>query len=130
TLPTASEPSTIVRMTFDDANPMPAITGAEQLPGIVNYFIGNDPAQWRTNISTYAGVVYKDLYPGIDLRYDGHERLLKSTYTVAPGADPSLIRWRYSGAERVSVDTASGDLQIALADGRVLTDQAPLSWQN
>ena len=42
----------VVRMKLEGANPSPAIDGMEQLPGIVNYFIGNDPAKWRTKIPT------------------------------------------------------------------------------
>src|SRR3989337_4330020 len=37
---------TVVRMTLIGAHADPAIAGLEKLPGIVNYFIGNDPAQW------------------------------------------------------------------------------------
>ena len=45
------------------------ITGTEQLPGYVNYFIGQDPAQWRRNVPTYARVRYTRVYPGVDLVY-------------------------------------------------------------
>lgn len=37
----------VVRMTLEGANPTPALEGKEPLPGIVNYFIGNDPANHR-----------------------------------------------------------------------------------
>src|SRR5437879_5667816 len=46
-------------------------TGRGELPGMANYFAGNDPARWRTNIPTYAKVVYEGVYPGIDLAYYG-----------------------------------------------------------
>jgi hypothetical protein len=129
-------PPTVLRLRFEGANPAPELTGAERLPGIVNYFIGNDPAKWRTNLPTYAGVAYQELYPGIDLHYDGVEGVLKGTYTVAPGADPSHIRWRYDGATSVSVDEATGDLLIRLptgagadGEGDILTERAPVAWQ-
>ncbi len=125
----APRPVSVVRMQFVDANPAPAIAGAAQLPGIVNYFIGNDPAQWRTNLPTYAGIVYEGIYDGIDLRYDGAEGQLKGTYVVAPGADPAQIAWRYAGAEGVSVDVQTGDLRIQLPDGATLSEQAPVAWQ-
>ncbi len=38
---------------------------------------------------TYGGVRYQQLYPGIDLSYDGTEGRLKGTFTVAPGVSPS-----------------------------------------
>ena len=120
----------LLRLRFEGANPAPDIVAGESLPGTVNYFLGNDPDQWHTNIPTYGGVVYRELYPGIDLRYDGTEGLLKGTFIVAPGVDPALIRWRYGGAADVRVDEATGDLLIDLGAGsHTLTEQAPTAWQ-
>src|SRR5437016_4169779 len=36
----------VVRIRLVGANPAPDIKGQDQLPGIVNYFIGKDPAKW------------------------------------------------------------------------------------
>jgi hypothetical protein len=36
----------------------------ERLPGIVNYYHGNDPAKWQTNVPTYRRVKYEHVYPG------------------------------------------------------------------
>ena len=52
-------------------------TGRSELSGRANYFAGNDPARWRTNIPTYAKVVYEDVYPGIDLAYYGAQGQLE-----------------------------------------------------
>ncbi|MBX3082085.1 MAG: SBBP repeat-containing protein [Anaerolineae bacterium] len=125
----AQEPPLVVKMQLIGANAEAEIAGADPLPGIVNYFIGNDSSKWHTNIPTYAGVVYRNVYPGIDLQYDGHEGRLKGTYTVAAGIDPSVIRWRYAGAEGLSIDAQTGDLLIALANGNVLREVAPIAWQ-
>src|SRR5579884_2199713 len=35
---------------FPSANAEARVTGADELPGRVNYFIGNDPREWRTNV--------------------------------------------------------------------------------
>jgi len=43
-----------------------------ELKGKVNYFIGNEPALWRTDIPTFREVVYREVYPGIDLVYSGN----------------------------------------------------------
>jgi hypothetical protein len=134
---TPPAPPTVVRLRFEGANPVPEVTGARRLSAIVNYLIGNDPTKWRTNLPTYASIVYRELYPGIDLRYGGAEGLLKGTYTIAPGADPSLIRWHYDGATSVRVDETTGDLLIRLPDavkagseGHTLTERAPVAWQS
>ncbi|MEP7288199.1 MAG: SBBP repeat-containing protein [Chloroflexota bacterium] len=119
-----------VRVSFDGANPNAILGGADQQPGIANFFIGNDPAQWHTNVPTFAGVTYRDLYPGIDLTYNGHGGVLKGTYTVASGADPSLIRWHYDSATATRLDPTSGDLLIDAPNGLMLTEQVPEVWQH
>ncbi|MHB8748314.1 MAG: DUF7948 domain-containing protein [Aggregatilineales bacterium] len=123
------KPSVGIRLSFDGANPNAAIEGADQLPGIANFFIGSDPSQWHINVPTYAGVVYRNLYPGVDVAYTGQAGLLKDTYTLAAGVDPSIIRWRYVGADSVTLDPANGDLKIGAPDGVTLTEQAPTAWQ-
>ena len=137
TLPVYSEqtPPAIIRLRFEGANPTPEVSGIEPLPGRVNYFSGNDPTRWQTDLPTYAGVVYQQLYEGIDLRFDGATSRLKGTYTLAPGVDPRLIRWRYEGTAEVQVDEASGNLRMILpieqsqAEEPRLIEQAPLAWQ-
>ncbi len=111
------------------------IVGTGLLPGVVNYVIGNDPSRWYLGIETHAGILYRSLYPGVDLAYYGSEGLLKGTYTVAPGADPAQIRWRYDGAANVNLNEAMGALQIAVATGTgapeaVVTEYAPIAWQD
>ncbi|HEV3468015.1 MAG TPA: SBBP repeat-containing protein [Pyrinomonadaceae bacterium] len=99
---------------FEGAKKEAAIEADGALPGTVNYFIGSDPRRWRASVPTYGRIVYRGLYEGIRLRYDGDEGKLKSTYTVAAGADPARIRWRYEGASEVLVDSSTGDLRVRL----------------
>ncbi len=120
-------PDSTLRLQFQGANPYTEITGTQSLPGVVNYLYGNDAAHWQRNVPTYAGMTYQSLYPGIDLQYDGQDGNVKGTYTVAPGADPQQIRWRYQGTHNVRIDTA-GNVQVAVAD-QVLTESAPVVWQ-
>ncbi len=124
----ASDP-TIVELAFVGAHAAPTITGSDPLPGMVNYLLGTEPAQWHTNLPTYASVVYAGLYDGIDLYYEGQAGRLKSTYTIAPGSDPSRIRWRYTGVDHVQVDANTGDLLLTLPTQATLTEQAPVAWQ-
>ncbi len=129
-----SDTQSVVRMQFVGADGASVLQGSEQLPGRVNYFIGNDPSRWQNNLPTYGNITYRGLYSGIDLTYSGTGGQLKGTYAVAAGSDPSQIRWRYSGAEKVSVDKA-GDLQIYLASESngvqavSVREQAPVAWQ-
>ncbi|MHB8857268.1 MAG: DUF7948 domain-containing protein [Bellilinea sp.] len=128
-------PASAVWIQYLDSNLSAQLTGADPLPGEVNYLMGNNPKKWMTHLPTYAGVDYHELYAGIDLRYEGREGHLKSVYRVAPGADPAAIRWQYKGATGISIDDA-GSLVIALpASGNptgstTLLEKAPVSWQD
>jgi hypothetical protein len=121
----------IVRMQLAGANPQPQVEGIEELPGKVNYFIGNDPAQWRTSIPTYAKVNYRNVYPGVDLVYYGNQRQLEYDFVVAPGTDPGVIQLRVTdqtGQELPSETTAEGDLRIRVAGNEVHLHK-PLVYQ-
>ena len=117
----------VVRMKLEGANPAPAIDGMEKLPGIVNYFIGNDPEKWRTKIPTYARVHYTEAYPGIDLAYYGNQGKLEYDFIVAPGADPNQIKLAFEGASDIKV-ADSGDLLLTTSLGEVRL-QKPLVYQ-
>jgi hypothetical protein len=69
----------------------------DQLPGTSNYFIGNDPAKWRTNVPTYAKVKYEEIYSGIDLVYYGNQRQLEYDFivchtTIEMGSSAHLVK--------------------------------------
>jgi hypothetical protein len=128
--------STGLTLQFLGAAATPAITGDQQLPGVVNYLLGDDPGRWRTHIPTYAQLSYAQLYPGIDLQFSGDQTIggdwsLKSTYLVSPGADPRQIQWQYAGAADVHIEENTGDLLVYRPgdDQPVLTEAAPVSWQ-
>ena len=58
-------------MHFDGANPAAEIAGTKLLPGKTNYFIGNDPKKWHTDIPSYEAVRYQGIYPGVDMLFYG-----------------------------------------------------------
>ena len=106
-----------------------AVTGAEELPGKSNYFIGNDPTKWRTNVPNYAKVKYQNVYPGVDLVYYGTQGgQLEYDFVVAPGADAHSIGLSFQGAAKIRVDKGTGDLVLALA-GSELRFRKPVVYQ-
>jgi uncharacterized protein (TIGR03437 family) len=103
--------SAVLRMKLVNANPASEIEGLDELPGKSNYFIGSDPQQWRASVTNYAKVKYREVYPGVDLVYYGHERQLEYDFILSPGADPKQIKLAFDGAERMRID---GDGNLAL----------------
>ncbi|MGH9510407.1 MAG: SBBP repeat-containing protein, partial [Terriglobales bacterium] len=117
----------VVRMKLVGANPTPRLEGLDELPGKSNYFIGNDPNKWRTNVPNYARVRYREVYSGVDLVYYGNQRQLEYDFIVAPGADPKAITLDFQGADKLSVD-AQGDLMLRTQGGELRLQQ-PLVYQ-
>jgi hypothetical protein len=119
---------TVLRMGLEGANLKAKISGVNPLPGKVNYFLGNKPERWRTNIPTYSQVKYEQVYPGVDLVFYGNQRNLEYDFEVAPGSDPKAITLALKGAKRLSIDS-KGNLILSVADGQVIF-QKPVLYQN
>jgi hypothetical protein len=117
----------VLRMKLRNANPAAKVTGTDELAGTNNYFIGNDPAKWRTNVPTFAKVKYEGIYSGIDLVYYGNQRQLEYDFIVAPGADPRRIAFDFSGAKRIRRDT-DGDLVLQMSAGEIRWHK-PVAYQ-
>lgn len=90
----------------------------QELPGKVNYLTGNDPARWRTDVPAYAKVQYQGVYPGVDMVYYGNQGKLEYDFVLAPGADPAQILLRFSGAEKLELDS-NGGLVLHTPGGQV-----------
>src|SRR5438094_9715066 len=116
--PNPDAKAAVLRMRLVNAAPAPRVSGLEELPGKANYFIGKDPAKWRTNVATYAKVHYRDVYPGIDLVYYGNQRQMEHDFVIAPGVDPKKIVLAFKGADKVQIDSR-GDLVVRAAGGDI-----------
>ncbi len=83
--------------------------------------------QWRTGLPTYHKVIYREVWPGIDVEYSGTGQQLKTTYIVKPGADPKRIRLAYRGVTKLAL-ADNGQLNIHTPK-QVLTEDTPYSYQ-
>ncbi|MDQ3009098.1 MAG: hypothetical protein M3X11_00120 [Acidobacteriota bacterium] len=110
--------SATLRIKLAGANRQPRISGAAQMPGKMNYFIGNDSTQWKTDMPTYGQVKYEAVYPGIDLVYYGNQQQLEFDFMLAPGADPKQIKVSFAGAQKLRLDK-NGDLIVETKAGEV-----------
>jgi hypothetical protein len=117
----------VLRMQLLGANSRAQVTGLDQLPGKVNYFIGDDPRKWHADIPTYARVKYEEVYPGVDLVYYGNEHQLEYDFVVTPGADTHAIELGFQDADKLEID-AEGNLIIAI-NGAQVVQHAPYIYQ-
>jgi hypothetical protein len=127
TLAGVKAPPSVFRMELLGAERNAQVSGADKLPGVANYFIGNDPKKWRSGISAYGKVKYRGIYPGVDAVFYGNQRQLEYDFVVAPGADPKQISLGLTGVTP-SLDI-EGNVLLKLADGD-LALKKPIVYQN
>ncbi|MDQ6701513.1 MAG: SBBP repeat-containing protein [Acidobacteriota bacterium] len=109
------------------ANLQSSIEGRMPMPGSANFFVGADPAKWRTDIPLQGAIAYRNNWPGIDMIYSATGRKLKSEFVVAPYVDPAPIRWSY-GPEASARVREDGSLSIQLGSDEFQED-APEIYQ-
>ncbi|MGH2359169.1 MAG: SBBP repeat-containing protein, partial [bacterium] len=80
------------------------VIGLDELPGKSHYFIGNNPAKWRTHVPHYARVAYREVYPGIDLIFHEARGRLEYDFVLAPLANASAITMAFTGVDQLSLD--------------------------
>jgi hypothetical protein len=108
----AGDTRSVIRMSLEGAQKPRRMEPAGELLGRSNYFIGNDPAEWRTNVPNYAQVRAEEVYPGVDLVHYGNGSELEYDFVVKPNADPSKIALSFAGPENIEIDDQTGDLVL------------------
>ena len=131
--PTKDQPeyeSFALNLSFIGANENTEIQGEDRLSWNNNYFIGNDPSQWRTDVPNYKKIRFKEVYSGIDLVYYGNQKRVKYDFVVKPGEDPEQILLKYDFGEAggtLSVND-KGELVVKTPVGE-LVEEKPYCYQ-
>ncbi|MBM4299926.1 MAG: hypothetical protein FJ121_00115 [Deltaproteobacteria bacterium] len=118
----------LVQLRPQGMRPGVEILATEPLPGKVNYYQGNDPGKWRTEVPTYKSVLYREAYPGIDLKFYGAGQQVEYDLIIKPGADPKQVKFLYQGIKALKI-TKGGELTITLPGGGHLVQQKPVIYQ-
>ncbi len=100
---------------------VPQIIPDKAIPTVNNYLIGNDKSKWATDCRIFKGVTYKEVYPGIDVRYysDAGSNL-KYDFIVHPGANVNDIAMKYIGADKISVKNKELVISTSVGDNKEL----------
>lgn len=123
----------VLKKRFLNANTHCEIEGEEELPGKINYFIGNDSTKWHTNLRTFKQIRYKNLYPGVDLVYHGNQGPTEYDLVINPDAHNSVssplsqIQFTIEGADKLEL-SPEGDLLVHTPMG-ILKEKSPVSYQ-
>jgi len=115
----------LVRIAFEGSNGVPP-QGVGELQHRENFFLGGDPARWRTDVRNFAEVVYQEVWGGIDIVYRTASEGVKYDLVVRPGADLADVAFAYEGVSEMEV--APLGLRLGTSLG-YLRDDLPAAWQ-
>jgi hypothetical protein len=113
-------------VTFTGASANPEILPDKPIPSYNNYFVGADSSKWASRCRIFQAVLYKNIYPGIDVRYYTAGNQLKYDIIVNPGADISRVAMQFTGADALGVN--NGNLVVKTSVGNV-TELSPVAYQ-
>ncbi len=113
-------------MDFVGGNPAAEIVPDNIQPGYNNYFLGTDSSEWAGNCRIFQAVTYKNIYPGIDVKYYSESGNLKYEFIVHPGGDPSKIAMKFEGVDKLSIK--NNELIIKTSVGEV-KELYPFTYQ-
>ncbi|MFI5219849.1 MAG: hypothetical protein ACHQNT_10205, partial [Bacteroidia bacterium] len=113
-----------VHLEWLDANPDVKVTGLEQTEDYHSYNVGIKNINY---IKGFKKLLYKNLYPGIDVEYVFHpQEGIKYSLILHPGANPSLVKIKYSDINRISLDESS-NIHLLTLFGDII-DHAPVTF--
>lgn len=116
-----------LRLDFIDARPDAKPEPLEKAETVFSYFRGR-PTDWIGGVQACSSIIYRELWPGVDLVFSGTTSRMKHDFIVRPGADPASIRLAWRGADSVRI-TAGGEMEISTPLG-AFQDEVPVAWQD
>lgn len=114
------------RMEFVGADATAVTRGENKRKEYHNYFLGNDPTKWASNVPVYEGVHYDELWPGVDMHWYSEGGQVKYDLLVAAGADASSINFRYDGLDGLVLGK-DGSLVMRTSVGE-MREMKPVAW--
>ncbi len=94
-----------------------------------SFIVGREPLNWRTSVTSYREIAYRELYPNIDLRFYFKDGDLKYDLILHPGTNIEDVAFEYSDGITVEVESTSGDVLIKTPIG-IMRDNHPIAYQS
>lgn len=122
-----------VDIQFPGANSSPQTVAEERSESYAVYYTSKNTESIK--VYHYKRVLYKDIYPGIDLVFDTrnihNEKGFEYYFLIKPGADADQIRLKYNGAKtnlrnnRIIIEVAKGKIEEKMP-ASFIADERPL----
>ncbi len=116
-----------IKMYFLGLKHVPQTYASQIQSHYYNYFLGDQPHQWVSNIHPAGQVNYKNVYPGVDFKIDGQDELKYEWIVHQPTTEKiNQIQIQIQGADSLAIH--DNRLHIYTSVG-ILYDDLPYSYQ-
>lgn len=126
-VPAKENKQSVVHFNFRNSNQVTDIHKEGKTDHYYNYFIGNEPDKWASDVRGYSEAVLRNLYDGIDLKLIEQELHIKYEFHVYPNVNPNQLQIDIAGYDRIQLDE-KGNLHITTSAGNVI-EEKPYAYQ-
>lgn len=122
-------PSTISQHVYEvnfNQSSATAVDGEQAAAYYFNYYLGDDSNRWKSNVKSFESILYRNVWPGIDLRYYLRGQSLKYDFIVHPSADWSKISLDYQFLNGLKIKGNELVLNTGLGE---IKESKPFSYQ-
>ncbi len=102
------------RVSFVNSSNLVDILAFNKAHQYYNYYLGSDPAKWKSEVPAYHKVLYQNIYPKIDLEIYTQNQQLKYDFIIHPGGDPNMIKMLYEGIEKISLHDGALNIKTSI----------------
>ncbi len=103
------------------------IVAESQLNSTSSYFYSQDKSTWFQGVPHYKSVSYKEIYPGIDLKYYGTKQNIEYDFIVKAGKNTDPIEMTFDGIENITLDSHGN--AILNFNNHQLVHRKPIAYQ-
>ena len=111
---------------FVNSNFNNAISANNKFDEYHNYYLGNDESKWASDVPLFGSLIYKELYPQVDMHTGTKEGKLKFEFVVKPGGNTNTIQLDYQGLNRVKIK--NNELYLYTSIGEIV-EEKPYAYQ-
>jgi chitodextrinase len=115
-----------VDLVIVNANPNATMLATDQQEYYENFYLANTPEAGINGAHTYKTIVYKNIYPHIDMALHSLKNGLKYEFVVYPGGRVANIRLQWNGMKDIKL-RANGSIHYSLGSGTI-TETPPFSY--
>lgn len=108
----------VIKSTILDLNQKSYFKADDPKESYYNYFLGNDPNKWASNVPLFSYITMKNAYEGIDIKFYHDENSIRYDFIVNPGSNPNQIKIKYEGQNSVKINS-KGEIVFSTSIGDV-----------